>query len=237
MTTARRAVLGSVTSFAVALSLVLVAGGVLDHLRVADGSTGLDEWALRRVLDIRTASLTTASRVVTAFGGTFVITAVTILLTAALLATRQRRLAVYFVTVVVGAVALANLGKVWIGRPRPPVSVRAAHVTSSAFPSGHATQAAATFTAIAIIVFAVVKAPRFRSLLVAMLAILVIAVGLSRIALGVHWLTDVLGGWVAGVLWALGVAVSTQVLGPRSSRARAEATRMAASPRSREGGS
>ncbi|HMI40591.1 MAG TPA: phosphatase PAP2 family protein [Sphingomicrobium sp.] len=90
--------------------------------------------------------------------------------------------------------------KVWIGRPRPDPAFQAAALQSLAFPSGHAANSMTAFVAIAL--FCAPK-PERRVALIAAIGASVL-VGLSRPLLGVHWPSDVLGGWIFGLLWAVG---------------------------------
>lgn len=86
-------------------------------------------------------------------------------------------------------------------RPRPEqglVDVLAPSVGCS-FPSGHSMGAVIVFGFIAIMVWVHVPGRASRATLTALLWLLVLAIGLSRVYLGVHWITDVLGGWAAGL--------------------------------------
>jgi undecaprenyl-diphosphatase len=112
----------------------------------------------------------------------------------------------------VGALVLYNAMKVALARPRPPLGVRLMHVGGFAFPSGHATASAAVYAMLAIVL-----TRRGLGQVAPFVAatIIVAIVGASRIYLGVHWLTDVLGGWALGLAWTSAVAIVVLLL-PRA---------------------
>ncbi|MEU9920210.1 phosphatase PAP2 family protein [Streptomyces griseoluteus] len=87
-------------------------------------------------------------------------------------------------------------------RPRPPYGDWATHASGWAFPSGHSTTAA--LTAGLLLVAVSLRAPRGRTVLWLLIGCWGAAVGLSRVYLGVHWFTDVAGGWLFAAGW-LGV--------------------------------
>jgi membrane-associated phospholipid phosphatase len=87
--------------------------------------------------------------------------------------------------------------KLYIQRPRPTLFDVIARPDTFSFPSGHAMSAMATFGAIAAAVVA--HHPRLRSLVIACAALLIFAIGFSRVYLGVHWPLDVIAGFAAGV--------------------------------------
>ena len=100
-----------------------------------------------------------------------------------------------------GAFVLAQVVKDLVGRPRPPASAAVVHVTTFAFPSGHATQGAAGWGALAVLAAATTSSWARKVTIWTTALVLVLLIGLSRMYLGVHWATDVLGGWAIGSLW------------------------------------
>jgi phosphatidylinositol-3-phosphatase len=113
-----------------------------------------------------------------------------------------------------------------VERPRPPTGLALSHASGFAFPSGHATDAAAVYGMLAALL---VRPARRAARVVALAAAfgLVALVGLSRVYLGVHWLTDVLAGASIGAVWiaSLILVVGTRIDLPARPGASAPATR------------
>jgi len=210
----RRVALGALLTFAGVLALVALVGVLVRTGGATDGSNAMDAHVLEWMLDRRSAGLTTSMRALTTLGGSLVLVPLTVVAVVALATARRVRLACYLATVVGGASLLSSTTKTIVGRPRPPVGVHLAGAAGSAFPSGHATQAAATFVAVAIVVGVVATSRVVRVVLGVVLAAIVVGVGLSRLYLGVHWASDVVGGWLAGTAWALGAARAFRPLRP-----------------------
>jgi undecaprenyl-diphosphatase len=114
---------------------------------------------------------------------------------------KQFRVAIILVIAVGGAALLSTIVKNAVARPRPVPPVPIEHVAGWSFPSGHALAAASVAAAL----IAVVPWPRGRNRIIAvtMVVIMVTAVATSRLALGVHYLTDVVGGLALGLCWSL----------------------------------
>ncbi|MFE3142489.1 phosphatase PAP2 family protein [Streptomyces scopuliridis] len=99
-----------------------------------------------------------------------------------------------------------------VARPRPPMADWLTHASGFAFPSGHTTTSA---LAAGLLIWGLVRLGRrshaipgwLRGVLIALLVCWAVAVGLSRIYLGVHWATDVVGGWLYAATW-LGLGAS-----------------------------
>lgn len=94
-------------------------------------------------------------------------------------------------------------------RARPMLVPHLDQVTSPAFPSGHAAQAAALYLLGAVFAGWTLRSTEARTALLVVAVLLVLLIGLSRVMLGVHWPSDVVGGWLLGLGFALlGLAVT-----------------------------
>lgn len=97
-----------------------------------------------------------------------------------------------------GGALLNNVLKLAYHRPRPPFA-KAFDLTSWSFPSGHAMDSLIGYGLLAYWIAR--HFPRYRVPTIGMAALLVLAIGYSRIYLGVHYLSDVVGGFCAGLIW------------------------------------
>lgn len=191
--TPRAAVLGIlVLAFAVLLAIVEVSWGPVHRLdlRVANSlhRTALDDpdqtrwW--RWVSDVLSPT----------------VLRVAALVAAVLLWVRDRRpTAVFVVLTMAGAAVIETLTKVLVGRSRPVFPHPVASATGASFPSGHAMTSLTAFGLLVVLV-----APRLRVPAIVLGIVAVAAVGFSRMALGVHYLSDVVGAWVLGAAWLIG---------------------------------
>jgi len=123
-----------------------------------------------------------------------------------LLLGRRYRLALIVAVALVGAALGTDLFKDVVSRPRPPGDAYAS-AEGYSFPSGHTLNSTVTYGLIALVVWRSRSARWVRRLGVGVLVTLPILVGLSRIALGVHYPSDVLAGWLAGIAIVSVVAI------------------------------
>jgi len=121
-------------------------------------------------------------------------------LAALYLAFRRKRRTALLLIMIFGGRFLVELLKLVVGRPRPGISTHLEAVHTKAFPSAHSANAMITFLAIALLL--PVK-QRNRAIAVGIALALAIQVGFSRVMLGVHWPSDVIGGWTFGLIWVM----------------------------------
>ena len=95
---------------------------------------------------------------------------------------------------------LSEAQKYWVGRDRPDLEAHLVVVKTQSFPSGHATSSMIFYMVMALTLTA---GTRWHRLAAAGALLLSLLIGLSRVMLGVHWPSDVVGGWAFGLLWVL----------------------------------
>jgi undecaprenyl-diphosphatase len=156
--------------------------------------------------DSRAAGLNGLLQVLTAPGLSWVRFLVFLPVVVSLIRRRLWWTAGWVVTAVVLVTPLTSLLKEYFGRIRPPFDDGGARYESLSFPSGHSS-GIATLVAVALVLAWPLLTGRARHWALAVGAALVLLVGLTRMWLGVHYLSDVVGGWSLGLAWTLGTAL------------------------------
>jgi undecaprenyl-diphosphatase len=110
------------------------------------------------------------------------------------------RLALSVTAITLLARALNEFQKIWIARSRPDLETHLVVVKTMSFPSGHSTSAMVFYLTAALVLS---QGSRWRHAAVAAGLLLAVLIGLSRVMLGVHWPSDVVGGWAFGLLWVM----------------------------------
>ena len=195
-------------------------GGLIQDVAGHDDAALADPHVTAWVIAHRTDWLTSALSVLTWLGSTAVIIPLGLAIGLYFLIRRRswRPLALQ-AAAVAGAIGLYGIIKFLIGRPRPPAAIWIGHYTGAAFPSGHATQSAAFYAMLAIVLGTGLSI-RGRAILWSAAALVVLIVGASRIYLAAHWLTDVLAGYALGATW-VAIVVAILLITPRgNSKAR-----------------
>jgi undecaprenyl-diphosphatase len=170
------------------------------------------------------------ARDVTALGGFTVLTLVVVLAVALLWLHRRRAQASVLVLAVLGGELLAQAIKVVVGRTRPDLVPHLDIVYSSSFPSGHSALSPIVYLTLAALVAAGEGRRAQKVLLLAAALVLVLAIGVSRVYLGVHWPTDVLAGWALGAAVAVVASLAVHLVAPHRRETGAVAPGPASAP-------
>lgn len=183
-----RAALGSVALACAWLAMLLLGGGALDR-RIAEA-----------LYAGSSPALVTAARIFTALGEPTVLVAAGFLFAAALWWAGRGRYALGLLLVILIGRGLTEAQKYWIARARPELEPHLVVVKTSSFPSGHAASSMIFYLVLAL---AVTGRTRWRYAAAAGALLIAFLTGLSRVMLGVHWPSDVIGGWSFGMLWVV----------------------------------
>jgi undecaprenyl-diphosphatase len=187
-------------------ALVLAIGFAVLGTEIQEGETqAFDTTLLQHAMAIRAAhpGFSAAMRDLSGVGSTTVLTFLTVA-TCGYLYLSRRRISALLVALSIGSAALlVGTLKALFGRARPDASYAELVQHGLSFPSGHASMSAVVFLTLGALVAGTHARVVERLYILATAAVLALAVGVSRIALGVHWATDVLGGWAFGTAWAV----------------------------------
>ena len=183
---------------AVLLGLAALAG--LWAAAAGFGPARLDAAVLAESVASRTDPLTVLAVAVTHLGSTAAMAVLAVAVGIRLWRTGRPGDAVFVLAAMAGANLVFRGLKLLLARPRPPAHGHLVPVVSESLPSGHATTAVVVIGALVVLAWPG-RTAATRAALVAAAALWVGAVGLTRIYLGVHWLSDVLAGWLVGGAW------------------------------------
>lgn len=194
----------------------IAAAGLWGFVALADeileGETAdVDRWLLLSLRDRQDLSdplgprwLEEMMRDVTAFGGTGPLAFITLAGILYLLLRRRLRTALFLGIAIAGGQALSSLLKLGFDRVRPDLVPHGTVVYTASFPSGHAMMTAIVYLTLAALLARSESRRRLKTFLLLLAGCITVLVGISRVYLGVHWPTDVLGGWMIGSAWAAG---------------------------------
>lgn len=143
------------------------------------------------------------ARDVTALGGFTVLALVVIAVVNFLLISRKRGGAALVIAATIGGVLISSMIKHLVNRDRPPREYQAAYVFTRSFPSGHSMLSAVVYLTLGALLAQVTKERVLKLYFISVALALTFLVGISRVFLRVHWPTDVLAGWTAGLVWAI----------------------------------
>jgi len=207
--------LASLVGLAVAVLALFLFGWLADEM--LEGSTMAFDTRVRAATHaLATPPLTHSLRLVSHLGGPSVLAVLGVILMAVFVAHRWWRGAIVLFVAMAGAGVLDTTLKLAFRRARPAPYFGYSLPESYSFPSGHALFAFCFFTAGAALLAPRLQHPALRWLVWSAAVLLILAIGFSRIYLGVHYPSDVVAGYTVGLIWS-----SVLIVGDRVAHARA----------------
>ena len=199
----------------VLVAVLLIVGGTWVFIELADevreGDTQrFDDWAVRAMRHADDPSrpigphwLPEVGRDLTALGGVAVLSLTTAFVAGYLLIVRKYHAMWLVLGATLGGLLISTLLKHLIDRARPDLVPHLSHVYTSSFPSGHSMLSAVVYLTLGALLTRLASERRVKLYFLAAALLLTFLVGVSRVYMGVHYPTDVLAGWTAGLVWAL----------------------------------
>lgn len=144
-------------------------------------------------------TMTSIMKLITTLGSTIVIVAG--ILSIAVICWNNKKIFLTFLSANLIGVILNNLIKIIVRRPRPTQTLVMTAEKSYSFPSGHSMMSMIFYGLIIYYIMKYMKNKKLRNILVPLLSAVIFFIGISRIYLGVHYATDVLAGWIIGLVY------------------------------------
>ncbi|MFT4226575.1 phosphatase PAP2 family protein [Micropruina sp.] len=187
----------------VAVTATWAAGEIYEAVTAGNSVALIDQPMLDWMISVRTPELNAVIATFSASGGTMWMTPITAaVLLAMWLRWRRWTPLVLMVIAVAGSLTMTVVGKRLSGRARPPLELSIPPPeTSASFPSGHSLNSLVITGIIVYVLLAYLTSTLARLATVTIGALYAFAMGMSRVYLGHHWLTDVLAAWCLGIAW------------------------------------
>lgn len=161
----------------------------------------VDQWIVRNVLNIRNEHLTALMKIVTNLGGIIIIGPGTLIIVACLLLKKDIHTAASLSIAVTGGIILNNLLKLFFQRPRPISETTLVEISGWSFPSGHSMNSIIFYGMLVYLLTKSLVSWRLRIFMLIVIFSIIFIIGISRIYLQVHYLSDVLAGFSCGLFW------------------------------------
>lgn len=215
------------------LALAIVAGGLWIFVEVVDVAMEGDAHAVDRAIllalrvpgdpaqPVGPAWLTIFVKDLTTLGGYSIIAVISLLVAGYLALSRDwNRIALIAISIL-GGIGLSQWAKSLFARPRPDFVAHLVEVQTASLPSGHAMMSAVVYLTLGVLLAQVQQRRGAALYVLAAAVLLALAVGLSRVFLGVHYPSDVLAGWAFGAAWAMACWTVARLLALYRRRGRA----------------
>jgi undecaprenyl-diphosphatase len=164
-----------------------------------------------------------AVRDLTSLGSVAVLAAIVLIVFGYLALQRRRLEAASLAVSLGGGLMLSETLKQVFERDRPPFEWHATDALNASFPSGHALLSTVVYLSLGAMLARAVRTRTMKAYVMGVAVVLALAVGASRVYLGVHWASDVLGGWSLGAAWATLCWLAERAIARRLKRARERA--------------
>jgi undecaprenyl-diphosphatase len=222
----------SATGIGLTLGLAVAGAALWVFLEIAfevvSGSrvVGTDHRVINLVTTLRTPTLDSVMYLFTYLGNGLTLTLLAAASVVVFVIARRYREAILLALALVAGTLFFNAVKLLVGRPRPPLEDARIIQGGLSFPSGHSILAAMFYGTLAYFIIRELRREWLRAVVGVLAALLVLAIGVSRIYLGVHYPSDVAAGWAAGVVW-LGLVFAAEHAWPARTVAKRAAPRRA----------
>ncbi|WP_354593882.1 phosphatase PAP2 family protein [Frigoribacterium sp. PvP054] len=173
----------------------------------------LDQPTLRLAMQARSPWLDTALTVYTNVAGVIALPVLGLLVVVVLAVRRREWVPIVLgLSAGAGSLLMTQAGKELFGRDRPPMSDAVPpYETSASFPSGHTLNATVVVGIVAYLLVLRQTRRSMRALTITAAAVFALTIGLSRVYLGHHWLTDVVGAWLLALAWLAELVVAHRI--------------------------
>lgn len=183
----------------ITISIILILFLILTYIIFIKKETYLDNLASSYILDIRNDKLTNTMIRITNLGGAYALIALSLIL---LIVIKNKKYPLAIIVNLISAFTISQILKLFFSRTRP-AGLHLVSVVDKSFPSGHTMVSIAYYSFLAYLIFKHSK-KKYNSLIISLtLLILPLIIAFSRIYLGVHYLTDIIGGILLGTIYII----------------------------------
>ena len=188
---------------------------LLTHVLLPQATGSVDEYVRARVVEFGTPCITVFFLAVTRLGSTVYLTVVGVTACISFIALRWTRELGLFLACMTGQIILHNGAKAIFRAERPATLFDYPDVAGYSFPSGHALSSFVVYIVLTGLIVRHFRSGTVRFAVWLSAASLVLVIGMSRVYLGMHYLSDVLAGFTAAAIWAAAVLISARSREPR----------------------
>lgn len=183
----------------ITISIILILFIILTYIIFIKKETYLDDLASNYILDIRNDKLTDNMIRITNLGGAYALIAISLIL---LIVIKNKKYPLTIIINLISVFTISQIMKLLFSRTRP-AQIHLVSVVDKSFPSGHTMVSLAYYSFLAYLIFKHSK-KKYNSIIISLcLLILPLIIAFSRIYLGVHYLTDIIGGILLGTIYII----------------------------------